>query len=199
MGLSKGQMHEMTSNLREILQEDLTSVIENLLSINLEMIDLKSIRFLRATSANLISKDKYRNFETALNLFKNLSSFDLHMMIDENFCSALTQENLDLIQKVGKSFESYSDSEFTFQSDFMDELGYFLKHVFLNPKGDKIGVIFVNFKEIQSDLNKELFYWDVMTMTETLGWNLVIVNLQETSSCQEIVESVLRLMSTLKI
>ena len=118
------------------------------------------------------------------------------MLIDENFCSSLTQNDLDLIQKVENCF-SLLESDFKFQSQFMDDFGYFFKHVFINSKGDKIGVIFVNFSEIKSDLNKELLYWDIMTMTETLGWNLFIINLELPCSSSQIEESLIQLISRL--
>jgi hypothetical protein len=182
-----------------IFQEDLSNISEDLLSINLDMIDIKSLRLLRSLSLNLIHMDEYRNFQTALDIFLNMNIYDSHMIIDDNYSMSLTEQNLIFLQALHDEFTSNPlHDHFEFKFNFMEDFGYFFKNAFIKDKKHHIGLIFCNLSELQSEFTQELFYWDLMALTKVLKWNLVVINLENQPTQTEVKNTILRLIESIK-
>ena len=197
VSIGKAHLQEFKQGILHILQEDLASVSEDLLSVSTDMIDLTSTRLLRSVSLQLIKFDQYRHFQTCMEKFSRLDDFDLRMLTDDNFGTDFTSEDLALIQSLDHDFTNQGlHSEFKFDKNVIDDFGFFYKHVFVSETS-KIGVIYLRPSHVKSELAREMLFWDLLGMAETLGWNLAVINLDNSIAPENVKSAILKLMSTL--
>ena len=159
------------------------------------MVDLTSLRILRSLTLRLVSFDGYRNFQSAIDLFSGFSRHDVHMLIDQNYSMDLARQDLDFIESLRADFElSPVHPGFEFKSDFLDEMGFYSKLAFFGDSGHKLGLVFCNFSQLKSEFTRELLYWDLMAWTQSLDWNLLVVNLENQPTSARLRRSIRSLM-----
>ena len=180
----------MKRRLEYILREPLKDISESLPEIHLEALDLVSIRLLRSLNLFYIWLNEYKLFKNVLDFLPKMDSYELHLLADLNFGMRIDESDGDFISEVELSLKKCNSENFVTQNNIIDDLGFFMKHkvsvIDSSMEEKRFGIVYAKFSLLETELNRELFYFDIMSLSEVLGWNIVVVNLENRPGVSDI-------------